>query len=77
MGRDPFGKLYIGDGVYVEVQQGSLLLTTDRQDERYRTVTHYIALEPEQMDELINYYERAKQHTTNLRKQAEKEEPEP
>lgn len=65
---DAFRKQYIGDGVYVEVSNAALLLTTDRNDEG-GPVTHYIVLEPDVMDNLIGYYMRAKEQARRLHKE--------
>lgn len=52
---DAFRKVYLGDGAYVEVENGMLRLSCDRENG-----THVIYLEPEIMQRLIEYYEAAK-----------------
>ncbi len=54
-------KRYIGDGVYVVVERGMLKLTTENGIE----VLDTIYLEPEVMNELVRYYEEAKQGKHN------------
>ena len=49
------GKEYLGDGVYVEVENGGLALTTENGIE----VTNTIFLEVEVYRALMNYFERA------------------
>lgn len=49
-------KKYLGDGVYVEVKAGMLVLTTEEGIKR----TNQIFLDVEVMEELIAYYEDAK-----------------
>ena len=41
---------YLGDGVYAELEFGSILLKTERE-----TGVHFIYLEPPEFDALINF----------------------
>lgn len=71
---DAFRKFYLGDGAYVEVSDGSLLLTTDRSHEcfecdRSSTITHSIYLEPFMMDALVEYYNAAKAQAAAMQKE--------
>ena len=49
--RSTIGKVYLGDGVYVEVWQGDLVLTTENGIE----TTNRIVLEAEVLDALLLY----------------------
>ncbi len=65
---EAFRKFYLGDGVYVEVVGGGLRLSTDRSD-RHGLITHFIYLDEDAMDSLVEYYERAKEQAAALRKE--------
>jgi hypothetical protein len=60
MSDTPKTKSYLGDGVYVEMQHGGLMLTT----EDGISVTNKIFLEPEVYSALLNYVDRLKQGST-------------
>jgi len=52
---EEFNKAYMGDAVYVEIRHGKLVLTAENGIEAHDT----IYLEPEVMDNLIRYFNRA------------------
>lgn len=60
-------KEYLGDGVYVEVKTGSLLLTT----ENGTSVQNEIYLEPEVLRGLVEYADAREKEAKALREAAE------